>query len=254
MNSNAMHKILLTTVMLLLVGLAYPQQDTGVIRYLVTHDWVKKMESVDYLSKEEKEKINYTWGNDAEWKEYGTLFISGKKTKFEDSEEKAEAEYEGFSWRKEEYYIYRDFGSNRIHDIIKLLGKVYIIEDTLVPQGWKILNDMKEVCGHICMNASWTDTIKNKKVIAWYALDIPLSGGPDRYCGLPGLILEVNVNNGALIMTADRIEYKDPGEAMNFPAKIKGKHIKEADYIAKIKKYIADKKAEEEPWCWGIRY
>jgi GLPGLI family protein len=234
---------------------AFSQQKEGVVRYLKTHDWVKKLEAVDYISKERKEKLSYVWGNDAEWKEYTLLYYSGQKTRYEDSEEKAETDYEGYSWRKDEFMIFRDFETKKIRDIIKLLGKVYIIEDTLVPQDWKILNDIKEVAGHICMDASWTDTIKDQKVIAWFALDIPVSAGPERFCGLPGMILEVDVNDGAMIITADRIEEKSPGDKMEFPVKVKGKRITEADYIKKITTYISDKRAAEEIYFWGgMRY
>ncbi len=250
-----MKKIVLAILgtFLLCSGLS-AQQNEGVIRYLITHNWVKKMAAVDYLSQEQKDRASYMWGNQAEWKMYGTLYFNGLRTKYEDSEEKANAEYEGYSWRKDEYYIYRDFEKRNIKDIIKLLGKVYLIQDTLIAQEWKILNDIKEVAGHICMNASWTDTIKGQKVIAWFALDMPISGGPERFCGLPGMILEVDINNGALVMTADKIDYISTGTALDFPKKVKAKIIKEADYQAIFGKYIADRKAEEQPYFWGVRY
>lgn len=230
------------------------QQTEGVARYLINYNWVKMMEAVDYLSKERKEQINYMWGNDAEWKMYGTLVFSGKKSKYEDSDEKADADYEGNSWRKDEYFINRDFENNRIKDIIKMLGKVYIIDDTLVAPAWKILNDIKEVAGHICMNASWNDTLKKQKVIGWFALDIPLSIGPERYCGLPGMILEVDVNNGAKVLTVDKIEFKSLTTELDLPKKIKGKLVNEAAFLAILKKHMDERRKAEEPPFWGIRY
>lgn len=226
----------------------------GVVRYLVTHDWVKKLQAVDYISKDRKEKISYTWGNRSQWKEFGNLYFKGSLTKYEDSEEKAEADYEGYSWRRDEFFIYRDLSQNKIFDIIKSLGKVYIIEDTLVPQKWKVMNDIKEVAGHICMNAQWTDTVKKQHVTAWFALDIPLSGGPERFCGLPGLILEIDINNGAQIFTADKIEFKSTGDKTTPPVKVKGKKVSESQYMEKLARYIAEKREAEEPWFWGMRY
>lgn len=237
-----------------LVNSTKAQQTQGVVRYLVTGNWVKIIASADYLSKERKDRISYMWGNDAEWKSYCNLYFKDQKTKYEDSEEKADKNQEdGFAWRKEEYYIYRDFENHKIHDIIKFLGKLYVVEDSLVPQPWKILNDVKEVAGHICMNATWTDTVKDQKIIAWFALDLPVSAGPDRFCGLPGMILEVNINDGAMILSADKIDNTCPPEALELPRKIKGKHITDADYRKLIEKFINDKKALEEFW-WGIRY
>lgn len=253
-NSRIYHKVILSILFVLITTISsWAQQSEGVIRYLVTGNWVKIMAATDYLSQEKKDRVSYVWGNNAEWKAYCTLSFNGQQTKYEESDEKADSENEGYSWRQDEYFIYRDLEKRNIRDIIKLLGKVYIIEDTLVAQPWKILNDIKEVSGHICMNATWTDTVRDQKIIAWFALDIPISSGPERYCGLPGMILEIDVNDGAKVISANRIEYISTGTALDFPKKVKGKHIKDAVYENIIAKYISDKKALEEFW-WGIRY
>lgn len=243
-----------TLIAVLLALFSFGQIKQGSVRYLVKSNWVKMMESCDYLSKEQRERVSYMWGNESEWKSFEILYIDSTYTKYEESEEKAERETDGYAWRKEEYYLYRDYAKMQIHDIIKFTDKVYIIEDTLIPQSWKILNDIKEVCGHICMNASYTDTVKDQKIVAWFALDIPLAAGPDRYSGLPGLILEIDINNGARVYTADKIDTVLPEKVMEFPAKQKGKHIKESDYQEKIAKFVADRKAEKQPYFWGIRY
>ncbi len=250
--------IKLTVLSILFTGFAQPAQSQfteGSIRYLITDNWVKKMNSVDYISKENRDRMSYVWGADAEWQEYGILTLSGQQSKWEISDEVLDDENTGYSWRKDEYELYRDYGKATRRDIIKTLGKLYIIEDTLQPQAWKILNDLKEVAGHVCMNAAWTDTLRDQRVVAWFALDMPLSGGPDRYCGLPGLILEVDVNNGAKVYSANLIEPKPSGELVQFPSKIKGKHINEETYTAIEAKYIRDRILAEEPWFWGgIRY
>ncbi len=241
------------------IVLAFPvsglaQKMEGSMRYLITHNWTKKMAAVDYLSKQQRDRVTYMWGNRSEWKEYSLMYFTPTMTKYEDSEERAEKDDEGYSWRKDVYTIRRNFEKSSIFDMIQLLGKVYIIEDTLRPQNWKILNDIKEVAGHICMNAFWDDTLKMQKVYAWFALDMPVSSGPERFCGLPGLILEVDVNDGAMVITADKIEMKPLTTEMDLPKKIKGKRIHEADYTAIMKKYMDERRAAEEPPFWGIRY
>jgi GLPGLI family protein len=85
------------------------------------------------------------------------------KTFYRDSEERAERDDEGYSWRQDVYAIRRNFSDNTIFDMIQLLGKVYIIQDSLRPQNWKILNDIKEVAGHICMDAAWTIPSSSRK-------------------------------------------------------------------------------------------
>ncbi|NVO19455.1 MAG: GLPGLI family protein [Bacteroidetes bacterium] len=230
------------------------QATEGKIRYLMTHNWTKQMAAVEYLSKEQRDRVTYMWGNRAEWKEYSEMFFTPVRTRYQDSEERAEPDDNGYSWRMDVYDINRDFEKQTIYDRIQLLGKMYIIEDTLRPQQWKILNDIKEVAGHICMDAFWNDTLKQQKVTAWFAMDIPVSGGPERFCGLPGMILEVEINDGALLITADKIEMKTLTTEMVLPKKIKGKHIHEQDYFQVLKRHMDDRKKDEQPPFWGIRY
>ena len=233
---------------------AFGQDMEGQVRYLVTHNWVKKMAAVDYISTQRKERLAYMWGNRSEWKLFTTLYFNPKQSKYEDSEEQAEPEDEGYSWRKDVYLINRDFEKNTVYDAIQMLGKTYIIEDSLRAQDWKILNDMKEVAGHVCMNAYWEDTLKQQNITVWFALDIPVSAGPERLCGLPGLILEVDVNDGGMLITADKIEMKKLTKELDLPKKLKGKKIKESDYADILKKHAEEKRKAEEPFFWGVRY
>lgn len=228
--------------------------EEGTIRYLVTHNWTKKLAALSYMSKQRKERAAYMWGNRAEWREYTVLHLNPSKTKYEDSEERAEPNDAGYSWRKEKYFTTRDFASNTCFDVLTLQGKTYLVEDSLPCQQWKILNDLKEVAGHLCMNAEWVDTLKEQKIVAWFALDIPHPGGPERLCGLPGLILEADVNDGALIVSANKIESKKLSTELNLPKKLKGKKVSEEQYAAALKKLMDDFKKEEVPYFWELRY
>lgn len=225
------------------------------VRYLVTHNWTKKMAAVDYISLQQRERQSYVWGGSrAEWTLYANLYLDATRSKYEDSEEKTADNDGTYAWRKEVYAVYRDFANNRSFEQFDLLGRAYILEDSLHHPHWKILNDIKEVAGHQCMNAFWEDTLKKQRIIAWFALDLPSSAGPERFGGLPGLILELDVNNGGMTLVADRIEQRDVSAQLALPAKSKGRKINEAQYYELLRKHFAEKKAAEEPPFWGIRY
>lgn len=258
-----MHKLLLLLPILALS--LFPEETSaqnapvvpeGKIRYLIAHNWSKKMASLDYISQQRKERDAYMWGgSQSEWKEYGELFITPETSFYQNSEETAQGDESSYAWRRSAYAIRRNFKTASMLDQIEQLGTVYVIEDSLYCQDWKILNDLKEVAGHLCMNASWTDTIKDQHVIAWFALDLPHSGGPERFCGLPGLIMEVEINDGALVITADKMDMRTlTTEEASIPKKMKGKRINEAAYTDITRKYIQEKKTEEVPWFWGLRY
>jgi GLPGLI family protein len=227
----------------------------GKIRYMVTSNWTKMYASLDYISKQRKERNAYMWGGSrSEWKYYMNLYFTPNTTQYEESDEKAEEEDSGYSWRKAVYTLRRNFETGLQRDHIETLGKTYLVEDSIQAQDWKIMNDLKEVAGHICMNAFWEDTLKKQRITVWFALDIPHSGGPERLCGLPGMILEADVNDGAVLITADKIELKKLTTEMEEPKKLKGKKVKQSDYDEMIRKHMAEKIKNEEPWFWGIRY
>lgn len=235
-------------------GVLNAQPVEGTIRYLRTQNWAKMMATVDYISQAQRDRMMYMWGNRSEWKTFNTLHIKGNESRYENSEEAAEPGNEGWSDRKETFFMKRNFNNGTLYDAVTFLGKVYLIHDSIVPPAWKILNDMKEVAGHICMNATFTDTLRKQNVLVWFALDMPVSSGPDRFIGLPGLILEVDINNGAVLITADKIDATPLTTELDAPAKIKGKKINMTEYNLLIEKQIKERRAAEEPWFWGINY
>ena len=231
----------------------FAQQNEGMVYYTRTSRRTKIIETIDYMSKQEREKMAYMFGNKDDWKSYNILYFNEKESKYINSEQKSE-ESEGYSGRNEEYIIKRNLEKNITTDIIEMLGKTYIVEDSLITPNWKILNDIKDVAGHICMKAMVEDTIKKQKIVAWFAQDIPVNAGPERLYGLPGLILEVDINNGAVIIEATKIENKKLVQELDLPKKMKGKKVNEAAYQDVIRKHMAAmKKAEEYPF-WGVRY
>jgi GLPGLI family protein len=226
---------------------------TGYIKYKRTQNWTKMYASLDFVSEQQKEKDAYVWGKRSEWSSYCELYFDAKKSIYVDSDEPVDAS-QTWSYQKPAYVITRDFEKRRRLDHIETLGKTYIVEDTLLGQNWKILNNLKEVAGHICMSAVWYDSIKYQRVEAWFALDIPIASGPEMFGGLPGLILEININNGALVIEPVVIEMKNVAEELNKVRKMKGKKINASQYNTLMSKYIQERKKLEEPYFWGLRY
>ena len=231
------------------------QKSEGSIRYLVTHSWTKKMAALSYISKQQKEKQQYMFAGRDEWKNYNLLFFNDKETKYINSDEKADPNDDGtYSGRSEVFVLQRNYEKNTRNDDIDILSKTYIIEDTLAKPEWKILNDIKDVAGHLCMKATTNDSIRLEKIVAWFAMDMPLSGGPDRFYGLPGMILEVDINDGGMLITADKIDIKSVVDELSKTKKIKGKKINSTQYDALLNDHIKGKVKEEQYPYWGIGY
>lgn len=237
-----------------LFSTAIGQEQEGVIRYLITHNWSKKLAAVDYISQQTRDREAYISGNRWEWKEYANLYFSPSASKYEESEERAQKDDEGYSWRREAYQIRRDYVAKRQADIITALGKVYLVEDSIHSPHWKIHNDLKEVSGHLCMKAYCEDTLKSQKIVAWFALDMPLPAGPERLGGLPGIVLEADINQGAMTLVADKIELRKLTTELDPPKKIKAKKVNEAGYRTILKNFYDERRKAEEVPFWGIRY
>ncbi|HRW20528.1 MAG TPA: GLPGLI family protein, partial [Bacteroidales bacterium] len=106
-----------------------------------------------------------------------------------------------------------------------------------------------------CMNAYWYDSIKMNEVVAWFALDWNEKLGPEDYLGLPGVILEIDINNGAKKITAESIEFFNDEQIIEKPEhKKRHKNVSYAEYSKVIADYIKECKQEERPYFWGIRY
>lgn len=106
-----------------------------------------------------------------------------------------------------------------------LLGKVFLVSDTLKKIEWKLEKETKNIGQYVCFKATSTTEyesksygsgeveptvkMKTKTTTAWYTLDIPVKHGPENYWGLPGLILEVNDGEMAMMCTKIVLNPKD---------------------------------------------
>ncbi|MGB3196668.1 MAG: GLPGLI family protein [Saprospiraceae bacterium] len=228
---------------------------SGEIIYKTKMRWAKVVQTLPYLSKEEKDRVLMTWGKDED-NEQGTKYIlqwENKKTIYTFKPTIAAEEEHNYSWRKNMYYLTRDYTTNISQDLKETLGKTYLIEDHNIKPKWKILNEIKEVSGYICMKAETIDTVKDQKIIAWFTDQIPLSYGPAEYNGLPGVILEINKNDGNLVIVADEIHLGKKTTTLK-QVKMKGKKIKQAQFNELISKHIVESiKSQRNPY-WSIDY
>ena len=72
--------------------------------------------------------------------------------------------------------------------------------------GWEILPETKNILGYKCQKAK--GKFRGREYVAWFSSDIPLSDGPWKFCGLPGLILAVQDTKEEFVFTCTAIENK----------------------------------------------
>ncbi|MDZ7878972.1 MAG: GLPGLI family protein [Saprospiraceae bacterium] len=143
----------------------------------------------------------------------------------------------GGRFRRPQGETYRNITVNKQVSTSEWAGKKYLIEDTLRQTAWKIGSDTKKVAGYECTKATFRDTARKVELIVWFTMDLPLSAGPQMYGSLPGLILEVDLNNGELVTTAKKIEFKKIKDK-DIVVPTKGEKITQAELRKKREEWI----------------
>jgi GLPGLI family protein len=95
-----------------------------------------------------------------------------------------------FTWNKvaNSNAVLIDF-TNKTYQAEKVIyDKSYRIEDSLPALQWTLLEEYRVIAGYNCRKAS-TIIMDSIYVIAFYTNEIPVSGGPESFNGLPGMIL-----------------------------------------------------------------
>lgn len=107
-----------------------------------------------------------------------------------------------------------------------------IVQDT-INKNWQILNESKKIGDYLCYKAILKTPYINRfgeskiKIIeAWFAPSLPYAFGPENFCGLPGLILELAANR-ITTYVASKITIEKEDLNITFP---KGNTITKKDY------------------------
>ncbi|SDE48080.1 GLPGLI family protein [Mucilaginibacter pineti] len=88
--------------------------------------------------------------------------------------------------------IYNDF-NNGISIIQKeFFERTFLVTDSIRKIKWKITDETRVIAGYTCRRANGL-VLDSVYVVAFYTGEIPVSGGPESFAGLPGMILGVAV-------------------------------------------------------------
>jgi GLPGLI family protein len=140
---------------------------------------------------------------------------------------------------------YTDLAKQMQYEERAFFEKEFLIIDSLKQYKWKLSEETKTIAKQLCKKATTmitapqmrmrvsiggggnnTDTTANTprapketELVVWYAENIPVSFGPDNYSGLPGVIMEIDQDNGANVTTAVEVSAKYPKKELVAPSK-----------------------------------
>jgi GLPGLI family protein len=181
-----------------------------------------------------------------------TLFFNEKEAVYKDtpeSEDEGEVtmshESEGMSFQikmeRPENTFYTNLDDGTTLNAREFFGRKFLVTGEAGKAAWKLTGEQKTLLGYTCQKAALQEEDRN--IVAWFTPQIQVPAGPDSYGGLPGLILEINVNDGERTVLASNIELKKLEKgAIEKPTKGKKLTQEEFDKIEAEKR----KEMEEE--------
>lgn len=150
---------------------------------------------------------------------------------------------------------YKNLKEKRFSSKTEIMGKIFLIKDSLPNQSWQLTSETKNIGNYTCYKATFTKEVENVSIsmengasketkkmekittTAWYTPQIPISNGPSFYQGLPGLILEINDGTTTIVCTEIIL---NPSEKITINEPDKGKVVTQAEYNK-----ISDEKSKE---------
>ncbi|QWX84142.1 GLPGLI family protein [Cellulophaga sp. HaHaR_3_176] len=161
--------------------------------------------------------------------------------------------------------LYKNIKDQSYTNGSEMFGKFFLIKDDLQKLDWKMGSETKKIGNYTCYKATAMKAVdstdfaalrrkrekdrkkeegnkegeegtnllsvaeepKEMEITAWFTPEIPVSQGPSDYWGLPGLILEVNAGDTAILCTKIVLNAEEKEE---IKAPTKGKEVNQAEY------------------------
>ena len=144
--------------------------------------------------------------------------------------------------------LYKNIKEDRYTKQSDFLGKVFLIQDTFEKIDWNLQSDTKNIGKYTCFKAtaeqlikiyahSDESTEKSITITAWYTPQIPVSNGPSKFQGLPGLILELSYDSNTILCSKVIL---NPTKPITIKSPKKGETVSQPEYDR-----IVEKKMDE---------
>lgn len=151
---------------------------------------------------------------------------------------------------------YRNLEANTSVESTEFMTKKFLIKGEFEDQEWKMTGETKMINNMMCMKATTIDSVvarqtmirggghngeteddekkpqdatkEARKITAWFTPSIPVQAGPENFGNLPGLILELDINDGDTVFSLDKLELKELETKIEEPTK--GKEVTREEY------------------------
>lgn len=134
------------------------------------------------------------------------------------------------------FEIFKDLTKDKLTytEIKTVILKNFKYEEDIPQINWQVENETQEIASYKCNKA--TGEYAGRTYTAWYSPEIPISNGPWKFGGLPGLILKISDENNEYDFECVGIETLKEKEPI-IMYDLKYDTMKKQDYHKLLKKY-----------------
>ncbi len=151
-----------------------------------------------------------------------------------------------------ENVVLTDFETNKVMAAKLVYEQKFMVDDSIRKIQWKITDEIRTIANYKCHKAvgKICDSVY---VVAFYTEDIMVSGGPEMFGGLPGMILELAVPRLYTTWVATKVEIDTPPAADFVLPAGKGKKVTQKEMYLALQSGLKDwgKYAQRNIW-WSM--
>lgn len=182
--------------------------------------------------------------------DYYTLEFNNNSTLFKVEKENLDNKYmlDGLK-PSDQNYVYQDFSQGLTTMTRGIFENQYLVKDSIKQFQWKITGEVRDIAGFECKKAlaKINDSVV---VVAFYADQILVKGGPENFNGLPGMILGLAVPRLALTLFATKLELITSNLMPKLPSK--PKYVKYSQIAQDVEKGLKTWGKEGKAIAWLV--
>jgi GLPGLI family protein len=103
--------------------------------------------------------------------------------------------------------IYTDLKKGKRIEQKEFMSRMFLIKDETAKSHWKLTGKQKMILDYPCQQA--VSSKEEIEVVAWFTPALAVPAGPANFGSLPGLVLEVNVDEGQQVFVAKLVDLKE---------------------------------------------
>ena len=183
-------------IFLLISSLVPAQELTDKFKYKATYDLTWQIDSTNSESIQNETMVLFIGDKISRFSSEGQYIADSIKEAYKDRERTQQSFNEMRSkmpMSALNFYVFKRQNSAQVSFTEKIVKDNYRYIQDIDDLNWEILPETKEVAGFVAQKAK--ASFSGRDYTAWFTTEIPISEGPYKFRGLPGLILKISDNN-----------------------------------------------------------